>query len=166
MGKPPFLPKSQDRTDVELTNAPLRAQTPLLSIREAARKLGKSTSTVYRLDRVGGPFRFVLEGRRVFIDAESFEAYRMNTYENSVAIAIEDNLKVAPTEDTGMEPPQQPMTGNQGDHPAQVTEHYLATPPDAVQEEGPRAGVSELQHSGQRELILPPRRPFVMFYTW
>lgn len=47
----------------------------VISVREAAHRLGVSLSTVYRVDRRNGPFRFVPSGRRIFIDAVSFERY-------------------------------------------------------------------------------------------
>jgi hypothetical protein len=49
-----------------------------MSVKEAADRLGVPRWKVYRIDRKKGPFRFVLEGRRVFIDVASFELHLRN----------------------------------------------------------------------------------------
>jgi excisionase family DNA binding protein len=55
------------------------SQTPLISVAEAARRLGVSKSTIYRFDRKNGPFRFVADRRRIFIDLASFEIHLTST---------------------------------------------------------------------------------------
>ena len=54
---------------------------PLICVKEAAHWLGVSKSTVYRLDRVHGPFRFVVVGRRIYVDLHSFDIYRLSRLE-------------------------------------------------------------------------------------
>jgi excisionase family DNA binding protein len=51
----------------------------LVDVKNAARLLGVSKSTIYRMDRKHGLFRFVSEGRRIFIDAASFELHMAQT---------------------------------------------------------------------------------------
>lgn len=46
-----------------------------ISVKEAARLLGKSRSSVYRLNRGEGPLIFTRRGRNVLILAASFESY-------------------------------------------------------------------------------------------
>jgi len=46
-----------------------------MTVKEVARRLRVSTSTVYRINRVDGPFQFISDGRRIFIDSASFELY-------------------------------------------------------------------------------------------
>jgi len=46
----------------------------LINVREAAKQLQISTSTVYRLDRVNGPLRFISAKRPITIDQGSVEA--------------------------------------------------------------------------------------------
>lgn len=50
----------------------------VLSVKAVAFHLGVSRSTVYRIDRLDGPFRFIIDGRRIFVDAASFEIYLSN----------------------------------------------------------------------------------------
>jgi excisionase family DNA binding protein len=54
------------------------AQPNRLTAKEAAHRLGVSLSTIYRIDREHGPFRFVLDGRRIFIDQASLELHLAN----------------------------------------------------------------------------------------
>lgn len=46
-----------------------------VSVREAATVLRVSPSSVYRIDRLAGPFKVIKRGRRVLIDRRSFDAY-------------------------------------------------------------------------------------------
>jgi hypothetical protein len=55
-----------------------RENRPLCTVKEAASRAGKSISRLYKMDRQYGPFRFVLRGRRVFVDVDSFELYLSN----------------------------------------------------------------------------------------
>jgi hypothetical protein len=47
----------------------------LIRVGQAVPRLGVSKSTVYRINRKLGPFRFVLDGRRIFIGQASFESH-------------------------------------------------------------------------------------------
>jgi hypothetical protein len=49
----------------------------LISVREASRLLGWSKWRVYKLNRVAGPFRFVKDGHRVFLDEATVKAYML-----------------------------------------------------------------------------------------
>jgi hypothetical protein len=46
-----------------------------LTVKQGAERLGVSRSSAYRIKRVDGPFLFFRVGRRIFIDAPSFETY-------------------------------------------------------------------------------------------
>jgi hypothetical protein len=57
------------------TNHSLSNNQTLISVKDAASQLGVSPSTVYRIDRQNGPFRFVHDDWRIYIDAKSFVAH-------------------------------------------------------------------------------------------
>lgn len=46
-----------------------------ITVKEAALALGKSKSTVYRMNREGSPFPFSRVGHRIYIDADQFHMY-------------------------------------------------------------------------------------------
>jgi hypothetical protein len=46
-----------------------------ITIKNAAQQLGISLSTAYRFNREEGPLKFILNGRRIFIDRVSFDSY-------------------------------------------------------------------------------------------
>jgi hypothetical protein len=78
-----------------------RVDPTTMSVKEAADRLGVPCWKVYRMDRKEGPFRFVLEGRRVFIDVTSFELHLRNV----AGICANDCLALA----ENVEPVQQPV---------------------------------------------------------
>jgi hypothetical protein len=47
----------------------------VITAKQAAQRLGVSRSTIYRVDRVRGPFQFIIDGRRIFIDLTSFASH-------------------------------------------------------------------------------------------
>ena len=51
------------------------AEKPLCSVKDAASRIRKSTSTVYRMRNKSGSIRFVVKGRRVYVEIESLEAF-------------------------------------------------------------------------------------------
>jgi len=138
-----------------------------VSVREAAEQLGKSTSTVYRFDRKNGPFGFLKEGRRLFIDARSFGAYLANLSETNPAPPSEGDSKAAPASEPVTGVPQEQITGNQSNQP---TQPILGEPPATkpiAKVEGPQTEVPQRQSSGQRPLVLRARPPaIVIFYSW
>ena len=46
-----------------------------ISVKEAARRLNRSPNTIYRVNRTGGPFPIVKDGRRVWVEEAGFEAF-------------------------------------------------------------------------------------------
>jgi hypothetical protein len=60
-----------------------------ISVKEAARRLGVSVSTVYRADRMGGPIRFLSATRPIMIDLGSFETHldNISSIENKPELA-------------------------------------------------------------------------------
>ena len=123
-----------------------------LSVREVARRLGKSLSYVYRLDREHGPFQFIVEGRRIYIDAASFADYLANlqaTGLGAVAAKAPENLAVPPAEsDPVVDCAQQPVPNS--------------TPPAS----GPPKFPIPRTWSGQRDLVMRPgRQAFIVDYS-
>lgn len=51
------------------------ARPALVTVKQAAKSLGVSRSTVYRIDREHGPLRFIISGRWIFIEKASLESY-------------------------------------------------------------------------------------------
>lgn len=126
------------------------SQPQLITVKDAARRLGASRSTVYRIDRNDGPLRFVVDGRRIFIDTASFETFLANTGGNGTESEL-----------TADDVPIDSIQGEQAER----------TPPkiDAMPAEPPRPSpFRDVPHtissSGQRENILPRRHAAGFLY--
>ena len=83
----------------------LGSQPLLITVKDAARRLGVSKSTVYRFDRSHGCLRFVIDGRRVFIEEASFETYLANANRRKGGIDL-------PADEFPPDCPQQLDTGD------------------------------------------------------
>jgi excisionase family DNA binding protein len=136
-----------------LTSAAGGSQGPLINVTEAAQRLGVSKSTVYRIVRKNGPFRFVADGRRIFIDRTSFEAHLTNTLvcEAEPSLQADDDPIFCPqevdAERTDIETREAPAA---------------ATQPAPASDPAP-----QVTWCGPREPIIPRRnRPFAIFYSF
>jgi excisionase family DNA binding protein len=136
-----------------LTSAGGDSQSPLISVTEAAQRLGVSRSTVYRIDRKNGPFRFVADGRRIFIDLTSFEAHLTNTLRSEPEPPLQ-------TDDVLIQCPQE---GDEERTDLQAREAPTVT----TQPVPSRQSAIPLPSHGQREGTIPKRdRAFVVFYSF
>jgi hypothetical protein len=128
-----------------MTDHPSRSATPptkpKLSIREAATKLNQSLSTVYRIDRRSGPFRFILEGRRIFVDAESFDMYLKRSTMSCDRQSTEQ-FTVAP---------EDPVTS--ADQVVTAQHHTVTS-----------SANDSVESCGQRDLIIRPKSAAVFIY--
>jgi excisionase family DNA binding protein len=134
-----------------LTSTAGGSQSPLMSVREAAQRLGVSKSTVYRIDRKNGPFRFVTDGRRIFIDLGSLE--------NHMGVAAVGEPEPPLQADGGQTLcPQEPE--------AEGAELDTRELPSAAPQAAPtNAPASPVTWCGPREPFIPRRGgPFVIFY--
>jgi hypothetical protein len=111
------------------------SEEPRCSVKEAARRMQKNPSTIYRMRRRPGPLRFVLDGRRIYIELESLETFLSCDVSN-----------LATLETTPPEGPDKCIPAidekNQNDDSRDQRE-------DRVEVAG---------RSGQRALILPPKK--------
>jgi hypothetical protein len=114
-------------------------QYPPINVRQAAQMLGVSKSTIYRTDREHGPFRFVLDGRRIFIDFASFENY-LATITGSRSSALRESEQSIRTE-------QQLAAGADTESP--VTEPTIET----CETTKSTTSIPASRSSGQRELF-------------
>lgn len=135
-----------------LTSAAGGSQSPLISVTEAAQRLGVSKSTVYRIDRKNGPFRFVAEGRRIFIDLASFE------------------IQLTSTQGSEPEPPLQTDGGQHicpQERDAEGADLETREAPTVAPQAAPTSDpVSLVTWCGPRERIIPKRGPaFVVYYS-
>lgn len=127
------------------------SQPNLITVKDAARRLGASRTTVYRIDRNDGPFRFVVDGRRIFIENASFEAFLANTGRNGT----ESELTA---DDVPLDCPQEEQPERTDFRTDDMpVEESRPTPPGDVP--------SPVSSSGQREYI-PPRHyvPGLLWY--
>jgi excisionase family DNA binding protein len=125
------------------------ARPTLITVKEAAQRLGISTSTVYRVDRHHGPFSFIVDGRWIFIDRTSFESYLAN----SRGIPASDNRQDAPDQ-----PKPVDDVGPQSEIGESQVEPFKNLPLSAL--------TPTSRSGGQRELIITDRRgPFVVLYV-
>ncbi len=142
------------RTQMRRPSAGIEKRRPAssLTVREAALRLGKSLSYVYRLNREHGPFRFILERRRIYIDAASFEDYMTNvqaTEQSSVTAKKPENLNQPDT-------PPKPME----ESPSKQLTKIVSTGPSPQEPAAPQTW------SGQRELVIrPSRQAIVVVYV-
>ena len=127
------------------------SQPNLITVKDAARRLGASRTTVYRIDRNDGPFRFVVDGRRIFIESASFESFLANTGRNGT----ESELTA---DDVPLDCPQEEQPERTDFRTDDMpVEESRPTPPGDVP--------SPVSSSGQREYI-PPRHyvPGLLWY--
>lgn len=112
-----------------------RDSNEFISVREAAIRLGVFPSKIYRMPREGdGPFRIFNHDRHVLVERTDFERYLVQQAGPPVA---SDALSVPTT------PRVSPSEDESGSRSAPAP---------------------SITSSGQRPLILPPRRPFVVIY--
>ena len=122
----------------------------LITVKDAARRLGVSKNTVYRFDRNNGPFRIVVDGRRIFIEKVSFEAYMAN---------------IGPTEtESDLTADDVPVDCPQEEQPEQTDFRTDDMPVEASGPTPPCDVRSPVSSSGQREYILP--RQYVPGLLW
>ena len=123
------------------------------SVKEAARLLGKSTSTVYRIDRVHGPFRIVTEKGRIYIDGVSFHQY-LESRPAAQPIESLDNAS-----ETSL-PPSTPECTPESTAEAEVI-------PETHEQDAVSLPSPAKTRSGQRELIIRRRQvPMVVLYIF
>jgi hypothetical protein len=134
--KPTSIPHTSDGPRPEGTQ---------LTVKAAAQRLRKSPSTVYRIDRKNGPFRFVIDGHRVFIDAESFAAYLSGID----GIRGDDGREVSECLQPAQEPAEQAGVPSANGAMEKTKSTSAATPTFPV----PASG-----SEGQRELIIRQRQ--------
>jgi excisionase family DNA binding protein len=123
----------------------------LFSVREAAKLLSKSKSTVYRMDREHGSIRFVRRGWRVLIDAASIDAYLTGKRRTNSDTVREEALGSVEVPIKNEEHPDGTLNRNE----------IKQVPSLAIQNKmgSPSSG------GGQRGLVFPQRRqPFVVIY--
>jgi excisionase family DNA binding protein len=127
------------------------SRSSLITVKDAARRLNVSASTVYRFDRKNGHLTFVADGRRIFIENVSFEDYLAKTGRN----ATEPD---APADDVPRHCPQEEQPAP-APPPKEALVADVATP-------NPLGAVhSSISSCGQRELILPRRyTPGILCY--
>jgi len=122
-----------------------------IGVQEAARRLGVSKSTIYRIARTDGPFRFQTDGWRVFIDLTSFEAYLSKKGAVGAPPNKQANEEICQRGDQGEseETDAAPIS-------VEPTASLLAP---AIQSDRP------LKYCGQRELLMP-RRDQALFLVY
>ncbi len=145
-----ILVQTVSKTEVLITETQIQ-QSSRLSVRQAAQRLAVSKSKVYRMDREHGPFRFVLDGRRIFIDAPSFELHLANIR----GIHAEDD----PPRAEGMR--QFLQLANEPKAEPQTAEPQI----ESVKTVVPVASLPESTAGGQRELTMrAPSGPCFVCY--
>ena len=142
-------PSKGNSTCVQHSDEPQCSQPNLITVKDAARRLGVSKSTVYRFDRDNGPLRFVVDGRPILIENDSFETYLANIRRCETELG-------SPADEAPRDCPQeeQPERTN-----SQMGEIRLEAPTHILPSDAPRPTSS----SGQREDILPRRQALAMF---
>jgi excisionase family DNA binding protein len=141
--------KTNSRDIRDVAAAPI-ARPSLITVREAAQRLAVSRSTVYRIDRETGPFRFVVDGRRIFIDQASLESHIANSRRNR---SNDGPLKVE-----SVLPCQQPA--NESETRSETDQLQLTAPEMATL----NASLSTSTRQGQRELIMREHRQSCAFF--
>lgn len=148
MTKEPRVSNSRDISDMAAAQS---ARPNLITAKEAAQRLGVSRSTVYRIDREIGPFRFVVDGRWILIDQASFESHIANIRGNRSDVL--EVGSVLPSQQAVNEPETLSETDER-----QLTASEMATP---------KASTSISTREGQRELLMPEyRHPFAFAITY
>ena len=130
------------------------AQPNRLTAKEAAHRLGVSLSTIYRIDRVHGPFAFIIIGRWIFIDLTSFNAHLVNIG----GIQAADG----PLEDESVWQCLQPA--NKPEAKSQIDEPQIESSKPAE----PCAALPASKSSGQRGLVMRESSgPYLFWYpSW
>lgn len=125
------------------------SQPNLITVKDAARRLGVSKSTVYRFDRDDGPLRFIVDSRPILIENDSFETHLAN-------IRRHITEPCSPADEVFRDCPQeeQPEQIN-----PQMGEMQLEASTHTVPCDVPRP----ISSRGQREDILPRRQARAMF---
>jgi hypothetical protein len=136
------------------TNIPVAGvsdEKPCCSVKEAAARIERSASTVYRLRRKPGPIRFVVEGRRIYVETDSLDQYLARRGSNEAVC----NTRPTALASTRLKAEIPTGAGNVCEGPTAQAEHIQAHP-------------SQPETScGQRDLsIAPARSCFVVFYTF
>jgi excisionase family DNA binding protein len=142
----------QTASQINLSTPEARSDQALrISVKEAAQRLGVSKSTVYRIDRKNGPFRFVNDGRRIFIELASLE--------NHMGVAAVSEPEPPLLTDGG-----QALCPHERD--AVGTELETREAPVLAPQAAPiTAPASLVTWCGPREPFIPRRGgPFVIFY--
>lgn len=144
------LKTDPNRTESEIrvqNSAATDMQSPLISVKEAAQRLGVSRSKAYRIDRKNGPFLFLTVGRRIFINLASFEGH------------------LASKPGSAPEAPLQTDEGQRLCRKGGVDREAREAPAGATQPAQSSQSASPLPGCGQRDLIMPnPSLPFIVMY--
>jgi hypothetical protein len=144
-------PCETDSTYIQDACRPETASPCFISVREAALRLRRSKSTVYRLNREHGPFRIVVDGRHIFIELASFERYLATSGD----ILADDGFV-----ELVSGPSSQQMAGAP-ETQAQIDEPKI----ESSQPAGPCASLPASKSGGQRGLIMREGSvPCVIFY--
>ena len=143
----------QNSTYVPDATCTLGATQTNITVKEAARRLGISRSSAYRIDRHGGPFRFIIDGRRIFIDQASLESH-IASITGAGAIKIPNHAES-----------KQPLPQSVGEP---CNQPQVDEPPCAPSETlTPTASLPVSRSEGQRGLIMRQRRQaFIAYYTF
>lgn len=120
----------------------------VITAAQAAARLGRSRSAVYRMGTGTGPFQFVRSGRRIFIDVTEFNCFLVNRIGGN-------RRKQQSTDASGQDPQVEAPARSQEVVPAQDMS------PDGVQ---CLPNVEANTGGGQRELTLPQRWPHPVVY--
>jgi hypothetical protein len=135
------------------TNIPVAGvsdEKPCCSVKEAAARIERSASTVYRLRRTPGPIRFVVSGRRIYIETDSLDEY-IAGHESTDAVCNTRATGLALTQPV----PKDPIGANALQQNSVVeSEDHQATP------------LRSETSCGQRDLLIRPgRSAFIGWYV-
>lgn len=125
------------------------AEKTLCTVKETAFRIQKSTSTVYRMRSHPGQLRFILDGHRIYVEAESLEALLSTNAPAEDCVETPSASGGGCVDDVavGRNPEVEP--GLAGGNPSNES----PANPDAI------------GRSGQRDLIILPReRPLLILY--
>lgn len=123
---------------------------PRCSVKAAAARIERSATTVYRLRRKLGPVRFVVSGRRIYVETDSLDEYIARRGSTEAACDARPTAQASTEPDT-----QGPISANiVCESPVAEPEHAQPTP------------LRSETTCGQRDLMIPERRyyPLIFFY--
>lgn len=127
------------------------ARPTVITVNQAAQRLGVSRSTVYRINRVCGPFLFIVDGRRIFIDVSSFELHLASI----IGVHADDDSPRAESIRQILQPANEPKAESQ----------VHESPIEMSETAGPGASLPASTSCGQRELIMRDRTgPCIICY--